>query len=347
MAVKSIRIFALFVLLFPSTTFAYNDSVHHLVARDGVALSRVELYLEEYLGLRSADTFTSDEFPTTTNQNSILTRYSAATGNFASLILEGAIREDRPVYRGGNHFYDPTTGGRLTDGGGASYALSSALERVIGTGSNVDWKNAIGQVTGPYKLSWVNARDYFYKALTLTSNIDKNKNWGNLFLSMGSVVHLLTDMAVPAHVRNDSHGPGDNKELFEKWCDYNTITTVGYNAVDLHNIADYWDTNTDKGLSEFTNANFFSRDTNVDNIEHVPTYSKPIVLLEDQGSQEEIRNNSGQVIEIVNVRYGYGIVYDAYSNMTYQDVPLTAYSLWDFETKQRNSERVYSLNVTV
>jgi len=333
------------VILLPIVSFAYNDWVHYPVTVDAILLSGIENYLQEKLQIKSTDVFTSDKFPTTSKPDSINAYDKEATGNFKSLMMEGALREDRPVYRTGNHFYDPTTGSKLTDGKNTMFALDSALDRATGAGMYIDWKNALGQQTKPYRLSWPYAREYFHKALTLLSKVERDKNWGNLFLSLGNIVHLLQDMSVPSHVRNDSHGFKEEPDVYEPWCDTNPIATLGYDAVKLPKLADFWDTGIDKGLAEFTNANFFSRDSNIDNFfDHSPSYSKPIVLLEDQGVQEEIKNDSGKVIGTVNVRYGYGIVYDAYTNATYPDVPLTAYSLWDFEVKKKVSERVYSLN---
>lgn len=321
-----------------TSLFAYEDSTHKSITENAISTSGIATYLEN-IGIKNTDEFTSDKFP---NANLwCLNPYeNTATGNFTGLIVEGNRREDCPVYRSGNHFYDPTTGSKLTDGINTKYSLWSALERVTGSGNSIDWLNS-----GPYKLSWIDAKDYYYSALTLTNKDDRNKNWGNLFLSIGNILHLIQDMASPAHVRNDSHGPGDNPDIYEDWSNDYTITS-NYSSVNLPKLTDYWDAENGKGLAEFTNSNFFSRDTNVDNTEHQPQYSKPTVLLNGQEYQEVVTDADGNS-ETVIVKYGLGTVVDSYTNTSYSDTRLTAYSLWDFDYRKKENGWVYSLNDTV
>jgi len=335
----------LVIVHFALSASAYNDPIHIPVTSDAIASSGMEKYLKSNLGINIDDIFTTDKFPTSWYEF-ITPLYKTATGNYKSLIKEGAIREDRPVYRTGNHFYDPITAGKLTDGE-APYSLWSALQRVTGSGNAIDWENAIGTQYGPYKHSWIDARNYFISALTLASKSDRDKNVGNLFLSLGNIIHLLHDMAVPAHTRNDSHGLED-RDIYEHWCDENVegIIISGYNPVYLSQYTDYWNKLDGRGLAEFSNANFFSRDSNVDNLEHLPHYSKPVFLINDQEFQEEIVDDMGWSWT-VTVKYGLGTVTDKYANTTFSDVKLTAYSLWDFDLQQRFNERVFSLNDAV
>ncbi|MDD4051828.1 MAG: hypothetical protein PHR28_08025 [candidate division Zixibacteria bacterium] len=54
--------------------------------------------------------------------------------------------------------------------------------------------------------SWNKAREYYYKALTEVEYTDWRKNYfAEMFKVLGHQVHLLQDMAVPDHVRNDTH----------------------------------------------------------------------------------------------------------------------------------------------
>jgi len=62
--------------------------------------------------------------------------------------------------------------------------------------------------------SWPSAREYLYQALTATDEDSRNSNFANCFRSIGQVMHLLQDMSVPAHVRDDSHAIGN---IYEIW----------------------------------------------------------------------------------------------------------------------------------
>ncbi|NTV14495.1 MAG: hypothetical protein HGA96_11295 [Desulfobulbaceae bacterium] len=128
--------------------------------------------------------------------------------------------------------------------------------------------------------SWQEARGHYYQALTTRSETE----FATTFRSLGQLMHLVSDMAVPAHVRDDAHLFGD---LYEAWTadikndkPYNyagikvdssifnrAVTTPGAPAP----ITALWDQeepgitittgSNDAGLAEYTNANFFSEDT--------------------------------------------------------------------------------------
>ncbi len=75
--------------------------------------------------------------------------------------------------------------------------------------SDVTWATGYLSPTGPYitrdgqDMGWDNARSYFYEALTSTDHAVKEAKFVKSFRAVGMVMHLLQDMAVPAHVRND------------------------------------------------------------------------------------------------------------------------------------------------
>jgi hypothetical protein len=52
-------------------------------------------------------------------------------------------------------------------------------------------------------MGWDNARKYFYSALTSPGKAIREDSYAKTFQAVGQVMHLLQDMAVPAHVRND------------------------------------------------------------------------------------------------------------------------------------------------
>ena len=50
---------------------------------------------------------------------------------------------------------------------------------------------------------WSKVREYQYKALTSQTEQERNHYWALTLFGLGSVIHLLEDMSVPEHVRND------------------------------------------------------------------------------------------------------------------------------------------------
>ena len=147
--------------------------------------------------------------------------------------------------------------------------------------------------------TWQQARDYFFLALTSGADSLRQENFAKMFNGLGHQMHLLQDTAVPDHVRNDAHpedaifgsNPRFGSYYFETWAKrtiktlaemksfapnpvfpnvyFNVSYSVPYN--NLVPIAQLFDTNIynglnasagiNQGLSEYTNANFFSNNT--------------------------------------------------------------------------------------
>jgi len=164
-------------------------------------------------------------------------------------IKYGSVKEDDlllPVegIRFLNHFYDPTTGSGLSDF--PWYGVSS-----------LQWANQLNNFW-----SWKWARDYYYKGLTMTAKTERELELSNAFSALGHVMHLVQDLAVPAHVRNDAHPTGDSYEKYANDTVADLIFT-GYSAVNnasFNSLSTFW-ANGGEGLAEFTNANFVSEDT--------------------------------------------------------------------------------------
>ncbi len=51
--------------------------------------------------------------------------------------------------------------------------------------------------------SWQNTKDHFYFALTKSAQTDREEYLAMTFLDLGCVLHMIEDMGVPAHTRND------------------------------------------------------------------------------------------------------------------------------------------------
>ena len=140
--------------------------------------------------------------------------------------------------------------------------------------------------------SWLKTRQFFHDSLTATDPATRDELFSKALVGLGHQIHLLQDMAVPAHVRNDAHPlpyntsgtphieiwAARNKELIKDIALATTITTdVALNQITVADgmvLAptarlsddDQYDgsnpsTSVSIGLAEYTNANFFSDDT--------------------------------------------------------------------------------------
>lgn len=207
-------------------------------------------------------------------------------------IIAGGITEDEPAIRALNHFHDPLS--EPWEDAGLPLEASSLI-----------WAQYFEPAFDPYGIeandySWARAREYYYQALTTGSE----QEYALTFLSLGQIIHLLSDKAVPAHVKYDIHPSGDP---YESWAanpdnkdkiNYNGIpvsTSIFSNYVPSNSapvpISALWDQdkyimpNPDPsvtkdiipnlaaiGLAEFTNANFFSKDTVFNDYPH-PAYA--------------------------------------------------------------------------
>ncbi len=184
------------------------------------------------------------------------------TGEQISWIQEGARNEDTPP-RWVNHFYDPTTGqGWTSERMGklpsmvvemvSGMALSS--EKVV---SAPDWAQN-QQLQVKYK-------DYEGNRTFQKAVFDYvNSNQKEALKSLGHILHLIEDMAVPAHTRQDTHfdALGDPGEPYEKWVGEHT------DLLHLNNLNPKQENFTCGNLNDcfnrvakYSNENFFSEDT--------------------------------------------------------------------------------------
>lgn len=150
-----------------------------------------------------------------------------------------------------NHFYDPITGKGFkgTIGGivfdshdSITWALSSDLQQGINYDDDYSWPKAIAKA----KEGTEDGKAYAYYAL-------------------GHILHLLHDLTVPAHTRNDMHILDD---IYEKWVednwnnpemiDWNTIesTVKKEDIPNLSNLEAYF-----RRAAAFTNMYFITQGT--------------------------------------------------------------------------------------
>jgi hypothetical protein len=218
-------------------------------------------------------------------------RWGASEKTVGKWLAEGADLEDKsdwsfPVLgttRSVNHFHNPLkpwSQAGLDDWCIFHYTGASSLLWAQ------DGTKQQSYIEGDW--SWQKIRDYYYLALTSTSDAERQANFAKTFRGLGHQIHLIQDAAQPDHVRNDAH-PEDSMGLgygigIEKWAKrefqfINSLASgpffpqVPFNTsyaglVPITELldADKYDggnpsVSLAQGISEYTNANFFSDDT--------------------------------------------------------------------------------------
>jgi hypothetical protein len=142
-------------------------------------------------------------------------------GNTASKWISlGGSYEDIPfphlpeifnyVLRSPNHFHNP-----LTDSG-----FSGVWGTGFGSGiSAITWMQeplGVQSLGGNY--AWSDVRNYYLSALTATTFPTRNANFADTFRGLGQLMHLVEDMSVPEHTRDDGHYHKDiDATTYEGW----------------------------------------------------------------------------------------------------------------------------------
>ncbi len=140
------------------------------------------------------------------------------------LLMEGSKVEDTPNCRAASHFLNPlkewdvagvsdtteTISGYIPDAWCFATDLFSSRFSTHKY-SNVTWATgytsssiiSLQPIVTDNGMDWNAARSYYYMALTATNDNAREEYFAQTFQTLGQVLHLLQDMAVPAHVRND------------------------------------------------------------------------------------------------------------------------------------------------
>ncbi len=248
---------------------AFDDEAHRNLSARSVQVSTLDNFLETSLGF---------EFPFKTDEIIHNNR------SVRQLFQDGALDEDRPIlWRPRHHFHNP----RLPwdQAGWRPPPFSVQLGK-----SSVMWSQDENQSVGG-KHSWKDARDSYFNALTATDPTQRRQYWAETFRSLGHLIHLVQDAAVPSHTRNDTHvsykGVGD-PDAFHGWAETATdiisgITPPPFNTsllnqssanplapVPIARLIDSTDGDigslallpgSNIGLGEYSSANFYSDDT--------------------------------------------------------------------------------------
>jgi hypothetical protein len=175
---SSFAITVILVVLHSSSVCAWNDTVTH-PALTGMAVANLrgsgwlEPYFQNNLGFKNH----VDEFLNNGKKDI----------KIIDLLLEGSDREDDGLrYR--HHFHEPITNSGLSQG---PLQGKSALAWARGDFSSNDY-------------SWAKARQYYSEALFTNETAERDAKLAETFRSLGQIMHMIQDMAVPAHTRDDA-----------------------------------------------------------------------------------------------------------------------------------------------
>lgn len=161
------------------------------------------------------------------------------------------------------HFYDPEREPHyLTDVVNDAPWIKEYNPKITA----LEW--AFSDKSNPY--SFPNAREYFKEAIGMP-NSPGNIMYGKAWRAVGETMHLISDMTVPAHVRNDCHIPFSKytRDPFEYYTTDTDVDLLGSEEYSPSNAIDYKRTYPGQGdlsslmhdVAKWTNNNFFSADT--------------------------------------------------------------------------------------
>ncbi|HBB44152.1 MAG: Polymorphic membrane protein [Parcubacteria group bacterium GW2011_GWA1_44_13] len=226
------------------------------------------------------------------------------------LIINGAVDEDNPASRALNHFYDPVRNIGIEGGRTAK-----------------DWAT-IDTVANDY--SWK-------KTIVAYARGDMQ----TAFAGLGHILHLVEDMGVPDHTRNDQHLPFLDQNMgghspYEDWGmkNKNRQTMQGF-ALELAesgvtpklfpNVGEYFDF-----LASYSNKSFFSRDT----IYSEDIYQEPKILkysegygygtdkiLDEQVVLVKKSENQGVIVDVLSDSDDSSILSSYFSRLSRQIIP--------------------------
>jgi hypothetical protein len=249
---------------------AYEQGTHELLSE--LAADRSVLSVSGFLSSMGLGQYDSNGLYYHANSNNRKT--------IQELISQGSYDEDE-LLNGTSvlfHFYDPQS----IDSG----------SRGLRIGGSEFWSSMEWSLQKNPDYSYQNAQDYFYDALTASTEQYRNIAFGKLFTAIGHVIHHIQDMAQPQHTRNEPHCPSWMCEQIEKYYAYENIDTASLyesytadrtddirdlinddrsypRAYTFSTAADFWQedpaggsTAQDLGMAAFSSTRFVTRNKN-------------------------------------------------------------------------------------
>jgi hypothetical protein len=210
-----------------NNVFAFTGNTHKAITKEVVNRSVLAGdYLDKQLGL--TDKLTTELELSEQFQNNINTRvaqepefeWAKMKISILEWLIDSSELEDVPNPRARHHFHDP-----IRDSGLDNSERPAWLINLIKSGSKQKYPDywefdatggssfdraihnaGIWESEYSNYFHWYYARSLFYDALKTQNITEREKKLGSVFLILGHVCHLLEDMGVPAHARNDYKG---------------------------------------------------------------------------------------------------------------------------------------------
>ena len=284
-AMKKITVFfILYYLFFAGVIYAYDDErTHRQLTQRSLDAANLSSYLRSQIKFNDG------------------TSSMVGGRTIGWWLREGSYLEDNPTCRACNHFHNPLKPwdqAFMTDdstfiGGLVRQHCNLQGWLYSDRKSNLTWGTGFQSPNGSpinrlrQEMGWDHARQYYYSALTALSLVEKENYFVKTFQALGQVLHLLQDLAVPAHVRNDftSHLVFQGFESinpvtwlsnsYEYYVKNNAalvnVSTAALPGFSNPKVTDFWDTDLYSGsikladlavgLAEHTNARYFSDST--------------------------------------------------------------------------------------
>lgn len=232
----------------------------------------------------------------------IITFYEFSTGKKFTdeqkqWIIQGSIDEDLAP-RWLNHFYDPVFERGLsteipgTNGYLAKNWAQFSSYQTINVGNIFNLWTGNGPVISG---SWYG--DFSYEAAIKDYSKSKEKD---AYIALGHILHLIEDMTVPEHTRNDPHPGGNDMSFYENWSKNNSsgltqdlgkrLFNQGKKTIIYGSLETYFN-----NLATYTNNGFFSPDTIKSEL-----YQKPKIVFEDDNFAYG-KDENGELFDLVRV----------------------------------------------
>jgi hypothetical protein len=194
---------------FVPQSFALDTPTHRqineYVARADLDEFSLDLYLRDQLGVSQGIGY---------EVRGVIDHFSSSQTVSEWLGL-GGVREDSPWYytntRSRHHYHNPLNDEGFSGIGGTGFLSGESV---------ITWSQRPAQTQNPDGYySWNDVRGYFYEALTASDQVTRESNFAETFRGLGQLMHLVQDMSVPEHTRDDGHylGAVHLATHYEQW----------------------------------------------------------------------------------------------------------------------------------
>ena len=326
---------------FRSSAWSYEVETHAEMSRAGYISANVDGFLSEQLGLSGVKKLPRSTF--------LLERPRPPV----EWLAQGSRDED-DGNRYGNHFYDPIYDRGLT----TSYWQGAR---------SYEWALETPTEFNGQEFSYRDARRNYFLSLTEQDPKVREQRLADTFYSLGHVIHLIQDMASPAHCRNAPHaGLVGPLSVVEKYLDLKSVRPgLKFDGYPIPKIGfaqprDFWvETDTSglptngpmsHGLSQIINRNFVSEGTNfaaLENGNHGEQYANPIL---DPANcyDEEVKTQDATAQPVIGLVTFCGNSFtDPNTGVVETNPRMTTFSLFSRDLSERGksiSQGKFSLN---